>query len=572
MRYLRFVALAAAVFAVAGTAFAGAATRSPSTSPKHLRAFLLRVDEPVTHSYPRTPAFAWAPVRGARCYQFELGTSRRFTENSLIWSNVPYVTGAHTGCSTVPAISLDTALPWFTGTPYGLYAHVRAVTADGTTRWSAPFGFNVRWTSLPKPMASQPGLVRWTPVEGATRYQVWYQDTDTPMITTNTNVADEREYYTFHSDPTWTATVHWRVRAVRQLFGDIPNGLPAVSYGPWSPVYTSTNPPLNTGNVTLKGAVSDKVTTGSKGAAHELMPALTWNGSSIGGRQYALFRPYAFTDNDCVNVVFTGSVVGSPAFAPRLSGPLKLPGSDTDLTVAMTSFLPSATTEGGATFAADGSPVSATEGAAPAVATSASTSSSSATTTTNASDTTPAAPTTDASPRVDLPDLNFPTTKYFWTLVPVLLTEDASGTVHYVDAEVPQDACSAQRRASFGKESAPVTTASGTPFVAGLAPSGRLLSSAGKRPVVYGTPLIAWQPAMAASSYQVQWSKTLYPWRPAGAKLTSATSATLPLRPGAWYYRVRGLNAGALKIPFMSWSAPVRITVARPTFRLLLSK
>jgi len=156
--------------------------------------------------------------------------------------------------------------------------------------------------------------------------------------------------------------------------------------------------------------------------------------------------------------------------------------------------------------------------------------------------------------------------------VPVLLTEDASGSIHYVDAEVPQDACAAQRRSSFGKESAPVTTSAGTPFVAGLAPSGRLLSSVGRKPTVYGAPLIAWQPAMAASSYQVQWSRTLYPWRPAGAKVTSATSTTLPLKPGAWYYRVRGLNAGALKIPFMSWSAPVKVTVARPTFRLLLSK
>ena len=573
MRYLRFAALAVVLFAVAGSAFAGAATRTPS-SPKNLRAFLLRVDEPSSHSYPRTPAFAWSPVRGARCYQFELGTSRRFTENSLIWSNVPYVVGAHKGCSTVPAISLDTALPWFTGSPYGLYAHVRAVTANGTTRWSAPFGFNVRWTSVPKPMSSQPGLVRWTPVEGATRYQVWFQDTDTPMITTNTNVADEREYYTFHSDPTWTSTVHWRVRAVRQLFGEIPNGLPAVSYGPWSSVYTSTNPALSAGEVGLRGAISDKVTTGSKGAAHELMPALTWGGSSIGGREYALFRPYAFTDSDCVNVVFTGSVVGSPAFAPRLSGPLKLPGSDTELAEAMTSFLPSTKTEGGSTIAADGSTVSATEGGPPADATSASTSASSSTssttTTTATSSATPVV--TDGSPKVDLPDLNYPTTRYYWTLVPVLLTENSAGTISYVDAEVPQDACAAQRRASFGKESAPVTTAAGTPFVAGLSPSGRLLASVSKRPTVYGTPLVAWQPAMAASSYQVQWSRTLYPWRPTGSKLTSATSATLKLTPGHWYYRVRGLNAGALKIPYMSWSAPVKITVARPTFRLLLSK
>jgi len=275
MRYLRFAVLAALVFAVAGTTFAGAATRSPSTAPKNLRAFLLRVDEALSHSYPRTPAFAWSPVRGARCYQFELGTSRRFTENSLIWSNVPYVTGAHSGCSTVPAISLDTALPWFTGSPYGLYAHVRAVTPSGATRWSAPFGFNVRWTSVPKPMSSAPGLVRWTPVEGATRYQVWFQDTDTPMITTNTNVADEREYYSFHPDLQWTGTVQWRVRAVRELYGSLPNGLPVVSVGPWSPTFTTANPAVSTGPVTLLQTISDKTGSLATPTAHALTPAFS---------------------------------------------------------------------------------------------------------------------------------------------------------------------------------------------------------------------------------------------------------------------------------------------------------
>ena len=37
-----------------------------------------------------------------------------------------------------------------TGNPYALYAHVRARTASGVTRWSAPFGFNMRWKTLPE--------------------------------------------------------------------------------------------------------------------------------------------------------------------------------------------------------------------------------------------------------------------------------------------------------------------------------------------------------------------------------------------------------------------------------------
>src|SRR5439155_6331693 len=33
------------------------------------------------------------------------------------------------------------------------------------------------------------------------------------VISTVTNLADEREYYTFHQGSTWTGSVHWRVRA-----------------------------------------------------------------------------------------------------------------------------------------------------------------------------------------------------------------------------------------------------------------------------------------------------------------------------------------------------------------------
>ena len=62
--------------------------------------------------------------------------------------------GHHSSCPTVPAMSIDTALPWFTGVPYALYAHVRAITPNGTTKWSSAFGFNIRWTNIPKPIDS----------------------------------------------------------------------------------------------------------------------------------------------------------------------------------------------------------------------------------------------------------------------------------------------------------------------------------------------------------------------------------------------------------------------------------
>lgn len=70
---------------------------------------------------------------------------------------------------------------------------------------------------------------------------MWYPDIG-KQLRTHTNVADQREFYAFHLDDGWWSTVKWRVRSVRQVVGSIPNGLPAVSYGPWSPEYATTNP------------------------------------------------------------------------------------------------------------------------------------------------------------------------------------------------------------------------------------------------------------------------------------------------------------------------------------------
>jgi hypothetical protein len=67
----------------------------------------------------------------------------------------------------------------------------------------------------------------------------------------------------------------------------------------------------------------------------------------------------------------------------------------------------------------------------------------------------------------------------------------------------------------------------------------------------------------------VQVSKAAYPWRTYGNAYTFATSITLPLKPGKWFYRVRGIN---LTLPSgastMAWSPKVGIVVAKPKFRI----
>jgi hypothetical protein len=427
----------------------------------------------------------------------------------------------------------------------------------------------MRWPSVPAPMKTQAGLVRWSPVAGANGYQVWYPEIG-KSFSTHTNVADLREFFTFHrADSGWWSTAKWRVRAVRRVFGTIPNGLPAVSYGPWSPLYTARTTSVASGKLRVTAALSDRMSTPRQSSAHELMPGLVFTGDTgLDGQQYGLFRAYASTDRDCVNVVFRGSVVGSPAFAPRTTGPLALPSDPGPYASASPkSKVPPDGGSEGTTFGADWRPVVASETRG---GTGAPTGGSSGGTTVD-----PNAPVDESSSqlgaKVDLPDVDFPNTRYFWTVVPVEIASNADETkTGYRDVETPQDACAAGRVASFGKESDPVVTgaAGGSPFVSGLSPSGRLLTSSQRRPIVYSTPLVAWKPATGATAYEVQWSKSRYPWRPTGSKVTLSTSSLLDLGPGTWYYRVRGLNQAQLRKAEMAWSLPVRVKIARPTFSI----
>src|SRR4051812_34383078 len=210
-RLLAAAALALLVAVPAHGAQLRGAAKAPATAPAGLKAFLLRADEPQADTFPRTPSFGWTPYQGARSYDFELATSRSFDESSIAWTSASLGSPGGT-----PVLAVPVSLPWMTGKPYALYAHVRANTAAGVTPWSRPLGFDMRWKSLPEQVTPDfPGLVRWQPVEGATSYEVWFLDAD-KVISTSTNVADEREYYTLHQDPLWSAQVQWRVRAVRR--------------------------------------------------------------------------------------------------------------------------------------------------------------------------------------------------------------------------------------------------------------------------------------------------------------------------------------------------------------------
>jgi hypothetical protein len=490
MRSARLLTAVAATLVLAAPA--AGTSRTLAAAPGLLHGFLLRADEPVSHSFSRTPSFAWLPVAGAEHYEFELANTPSFNQNSIVWSDATLRT---------PAASVPWSLPWMTGSPYALYAHVRAWTAGGPGVWSTAFGLNMRWTALPRPVPTYPGLLSWSTVPGATSYDVWLLDAQ-KVISTRTNVADEREYYDFHQQGAWSAVVHWRVRAVRRLYGStsgaLPSGLPAVTYGPWSKPYTSANPPITTGPIHLTAAFSDVTSSAAQPEAHRLTPALAFTGNTgLDGRASELFRAYVFSDSDCVNLVYTSAIVGSPAFAPRTTGPVKLPGSLPEVAAARTRFLvdgleplsfmadtasivpaemgtPSAqpTTDSNAPAApvvtassgsSQSSPAPSPSAPAPATGTTTPTTSPAAPTTTPATPSPgdpslgpstpnwalPSTPKVTGAP-VDLWDSGWPNGYYYWTVVPVKMVQTpATTTALALDANTGATSITVPNAAGF---------------------------------------------------------------------------------------------------------------------------
>jgi hypothetical protein len=630
-----------ACLAVLVIAPAAAAKPAKIARPARLHAFLLRADEPGATSFSRTPAFAWNPVAGARKYQFQLATSTTFRESAIVYSAKNLLT---------PVAAPTVTLPWVSDM---LHARVRAITADSVTPWSTIYNFDMDPPAAPTPLSSYPGLLRWTPVEGADAYEVWFDNGK--METVFTNVLDEREFYTFHRTPEWTGTVHWRIRAMR--YDRTPeqrqNGLPAVGYGPWSPVYSSTNPQYTGGPIDLVGTISDVVSPVGSQVAHRLMPAFAFTGDqALDGTSAELFRVYVFTDRTCLNRVYTSSVVGGPAYAPRPFGTLALPLQD--VTGARGSYLPDLAVgaQGPPSLTVDNETVTANESLPAAIPTTAVPDDSDndpggdAASTSSAPDQIKVGTDVVGAP-VDLWDTQS-AGGYWWTVVPVealspgalstslalpaplgattVQVMDGSGfakgdvisigdpldlettsitavngstltlaaaltnahgpgeavvrsgaNIIYRDLDLAQDACASGRVARLAKNSEATLAAAGELFASGLSTRGKLIAATAKS-AFYGNPLVAWTPALGATAYEVQWSKTRSPFTPepnpqnAGAHgtMTLGTAAVLPLTPGTWYYRVRGFNYSLpTNAQQMSWSNPAKIVAAKPQFKVV---
>lgn len=562
MRYVRLALLAVcAATLLSGSALAQG--ESSLTAPRGLKPFLLRASEPAVHDFPRTPSFSWAPIRGASRYEFQLAKTPNFQDGTIFWASSSLKS---------PALAIPLTLPWMTGAPYAAYARVRAVTRTGTSPWSAGYGFNIRWKDVPQQSASYPGLSRWTPVEGATSYQVWFPDIKR-VVETRVNAVDQREFYAFHQGANYTGAIKWRVRAVRRV-AKLQGFITPVNYGPWSPTFTSANPAMDDGvvrPVAATTALATSTPTGPK--AHEMTPAFVFAGSrDASGTKHGLYRVYVFSDQQCVNTVLRGAIVGGPAYAARNKGTLKLPTDEKAFTDAASTILDLG--DEGKTYTAEGilsKPASEAGAASDGV-----TVTPVVTTSPAASTGTPVEQASNSTwPQIELLESGWPNGRFYWTVVPVkvvakLGSDGKVASYEYIDAELPQDACAAGRVLAFGKASSPVVAGQGTAYASGLSPSGRLIASAGNKPF-YGRPLVAWLPAPGADTYEVEWSPTRYPWRAIKrVSVDGGTATTLPLKPGKWWYRVRGINAALPQgHQFMGWSSPLQLTVASPRFRLV---
>jgi hypothetical protein len=441
MRAARVISLLALIVSAV---VAGSADAAQLKGPTGLHGFLLRADEPAATTFSRTPAFAWDPVPGATGYEFQLSTSNTFSNGSganVNDSSIFY----DTNTLTSPVIAPPLALPWISGHPHSLYARVRATTGAGVTAWSDDYGFDLAPNPLvPTPLATNglPGLLRWTPVAGASAYQVWLLDLPNggKIVKTRTNVLDEREFYTFHGSSQWVGSIRWRIRAVRSTEAGGPaNGFPISSYSQWSPIYRSTNPgltnpPLGQDLLTPVNTISDVAQTGASPHSevpHKLMPAFTWRGSQVtlpNGTLVSsdLFRVEIFSDQSCLNLVYASPIVGGRSWAPRPWGSLSLSPVDS-------SQYPSDGSQG-LSGMYDGMPIGSAEDLGPAGATSSPPPDAIPAGASQAVNVPPDGATFAPKPipqdstgaPVDLWDTYWPDTGYYWIVMPVASAASAA--------------------------------------------------------------------------------------------------------------------------------------------------
>ena len=521
-------------------------TRRPAAAPTGLHAFLLRADEPLKHDV-RAHAVVRVEARARRDpLRVRARDEQAVPGAAIIWSNVDKeLTSAddvgdrrHHNRRTrperrrettvadanlrAPAVSVDLALPWITGKPYALYAHVRAVTRSGPTPWSKPFGFNMRWPSIPRDLDSPTaGSSAGLPSRARPRYEVWLMGPEAKCSPPRRTSPTRASCYTFHRDaPQWTSdALVSRPREAHDLRRgrERPARRPPTARGARS----TTTRNRRTRSAPLASLVTisdtDEQRAGRRPQPHAgvrrsagrtAAPPTSW--AARRRSSTASTSPPTATASTSSTEARSSAARPTHRASPARSRCRRTRSPSARAATKVLDF----GTEGDALML-DGTKSVSTEVPDSGGAASGSGSG------------TPA-------PKIDLPDTAWPSGGYYWTVVPVHIVRKpdvpppASGgpatviPIEYRETELPQDACQSGRLMRFGKTSPPVVTSAKRPFVSGLSPNGRLVSANRSTPAFYGTPLVAWQPALGAQDYEVQWSRSVTPFKPVGSVKTAA--------------------------------------------------
>src|SRR5262249_26077718 len=98
------------------------------------------------------------------------------------------------------------------------------------------------------------------------------------------------------------------------------------------------------GNTALQpvAAVSDQTSPAGTTNVHGIVPGYTFTPGFDLTKSFVqpLYRVVITTDSQCVNVVFRGSIVGSPPYSPPFRGPFLLPAPGKQ-TIAVSEFMTS---------------------------------------------------------------------------------------------------------------------------------------------------------------------------------------------------------------------------------------
>ena len=437
----------------------------------------------------------------------------------------------------IPALAIAHQLPWMTGVPYALWAHVRWESADGktVTPWSAPFGFNMRWRDSDYPAAAA-GAGGPHPLEadrgrdalrGALPGHQRRRSRSRRRRTSPTSASSSRSTsartrlvdgaLARARDP-----VHRRQgRAEERAAACRPTGRGAAIVHDRQPAARARHARADRHGLGHAGT-----RRASRAARTSSTPGFAWTPSApvlgnIGAFGSSLYRVYIFTDDHCVNA-------GLHGLDRRLAGVRAADDRRPVRTAAVTKALAngrrrrtsSSAAPKGRSFDATGEAgraervrpgdgrsvrvgeqrrrMQASTCGTPAGRTAATTGRSSRSRCSSYRRVRPRRP---SDQPIALPGCR-----------------RAAGPVRGGARHELRQGVAAGRHASAS-----------TPWVSGLAPNGRVVASASKVPTVHDSPLVAWQPAVGATTYEMQLSRKSYPWRTTWSTTTSATSVVLPL-------------------------------------------